>query len=118
MSRVGNYAQWLSMHKKNFVPRPVNLSPEVIDQLRKEKRFFRSFKICFEMREYIDDRIVKNKIREMALDHHSTLGEQEKEDVLIVKHRNQVELEYLSEQASQQEAKMMNLFEEYKILRV
>lgn len=117
MRRVGNYAQQISMHKKNFVPRPVNLSPEMIDQLRKEKRFFRRFKLCFEMREYVDDRIVKNKIREMAIDHHRTKEGVTDVEVITLKEKNAVELSDLECKASEQEAKMMNLFEEYKTLR-
>jgi hypothetical protein len=117
MSRVGNYSQWLSVQKKNFIPRPVNLSPEIIDQLRKEKRFFRRFKLCFEMREYIDDRIAKNMIRDMSMDHHGTKEGVTKEEVAALKDSNAIELSELQQKASEQEAKMMNLLEEYKTLR-
>lgn len=117
MSRFGNYKDALNSRSKFNFPRPVVLAPEVIEQLRKEKRFFRSFFICFEIRSFVDDKIIKNKIRDLAMDHHATKEGTTPEQVELLKEQNAIELASLEEKAAFHEAKMMNLLEEYKTLR-
>lgn len=112
MSRIVNYQD--VVNQKPFS----HLHPIIRQQLRKEKEFFIVFRFIVKVQEQIDDMIIKNLIRGMAMEHHGTQVEVKSEEVIVLLTDNEKEFSSLQENASKIEAQKMNMIEQYKKIRV
>lgn len=94
------------------------ISPEVRAQLRKEKEFFVVFRFITRVADQIDDMIIKNRIRGMAMEHHGTQVDVKPEEVIVLLTDNEKEFNSLQENASKIEAQKLNMVEQYKKIRL